>query len=193
MSDVQEHMRHEHAVCMLMAAYVYAEHVKGDIRLDPELFRSRMQAVKEESDLDFKFVSGAFEQIIHTMGCIQFRAACAALGQKGPEIGLTKLTGSIVKSQTAVFKEVCVELMLEHDRGKFVVHDRGFVSMLQRITKDLGSNFDPRKIASTMMDVYIAAEHRHLCEVAEEALKTFAADSESVREEVPHLRLAAGE
>lgn len=193
MSDVQEHMRHEHAVCMMMAAYVYAEHVKGDIRLDPELFRKRMQAVKEESDLDFKFVSGAFEQIIQTMGCVQFRAACASLGQKGPEIVLTKLTGSIVKSQTAVFKEVCVELMLEHDRGKFVVHDRGFVSMLERITADLGPNFDPRRIVSTMIDVYIAAEHRHLCEVAERALKALKSGCDSAREEVSHLRLAAGE
>lgn len=192
MSDVQEQMRHDHAVCMLMAAYVYAEHFKGDIHLDPGLIRRRMQSVKDQSDLDMKYVSGAFAQLIQAISCIQFRTACAELEQDGPEIPLTKLTGSVVKTQTAVFREVCVEFMLEHDRGKFVVHDRGFVLMLQRIASDLGPGFDPRKIASTMIDVYLSAEHRHLQEVAEKALTAVQEKASSI-EGAPHLRLAAGE
>lgn len=190
--DVQAQMRHDHAVCMLMAAYVYAEHEKGRVMLDSEAFRNRMQTIKDESDVDFKFVTSAFAQIVRTMGSIQCRAACAALGEPAPSIALTQLTGSIVKTETAVFKEVCIEFMLEHDRDKFIVYDRGFELMLERIAADLGSEFDIRKIANTMIEVYVSAEHRHLREVAEKALANLKKVPDSADAETPHLRLASG-
>lgn len=171
--EVQDKQRRTHAICLQLAARLFAKHAGGQINLKSDEFKKRIQLISSESDVNQAAVTSAFAKVLTEVALLPVRAARIELMIERGETKLTQDPGSIVKSELAVFKELCIELLNEYEPGKFTVYDKAFGMLVMDLATDL--EFPPREVGLAMIEVYSSAERRHLEDVLDALLGEWAA------------------
>lgn len=158
--EQQERMRRDHAIGRVCAALLLTKHVHGQLCLNSEFFQSRMSQIGGAIDVGPEHVISAFSKVTHTAVSIAFRPAGEGLVHTEHKTRLPEECGTDIQSELAVFRELCTELLLEFEGGKFSVNSEDFQVLVRQITDWLG--FHTQEVTRGVLDIYTHAMYQYV-------------------------------
>lgn len=169
---VQMRMRREHLVCKVFAAMLLLEHKGGSVDLTSDAVKNRIEKISKSSSIKHQLVLDAFYQASVMASAISFRSVAVEMTHERRALKLDPETrGSFFKTDLSVFRELCIELLLECEPGKFNLAGQDFDARVARIVEELLEiRVNPAEVVRALHDVYRLTFDRHLEEL-EKALQ----------------------
>jgi hypothetical protein len=196
--DVQTRMRRDYLISKVFAAILLTEHQGGSLDLKSKAVRDRMETIARSSTADISFVFDAFYLVNTMASALAVRAvATEVMGARHALKLPEKSLGSKVKSHLNIFCELCIELLLEHEPGRFNLTGPDYRARIARIKEELRElEITSVQIARALHEINRLAFDRHQEKLEkelldEEAAAALSTDSESVNLEKPTLRIAS--
>lgn len=196
MSDPQEQLfRREHPIARVCAALLLTKHQKNHLSLESDYLKSRKEKITQavaSDDVERKYVVSAFSHVLHTALSIAAYDPNEEGCYNEHETRIpTEKCATLIRSEIAVFKEFCIELLLEFekdDKDEFSV-DRTQFRLLVSQAADWLAALDREEIMLCIFQIYAAAMFRHMSEDSAEVVE-LNGQAHGARE--ARLRLAAG-
>lgn len=166
MGEPQEQLfRREHPIARVCAALLLTKHQKNHLSLESDYLKSRKETIAQavaSDDVERKYVVSAFSHVLHTALSIAAYDPNEEGCYNEHETRIpNEKCATLIRGELAVFKEFCIELLLEFEKGKFSV-DREQFNLLATQAADWLAGLDREEVLLCIFQIYAGAMFRYM-------------------------------
>ena len=166
MGEPQEQLfRREHPIARVCAALLLTKHQKNHLSLESDYLKSRKETIAQavaSDDVERKYVVSAFSHVLHTALSIAAYDPDEEGCYNEHETRIpNEKCATLIRGELAVFKEFCIELLLEFEKGKFSV-DREQFNLLATQAADWLAGLDRAAVLLFIFQIYAGSNFRYM-------------------------------